>query len=168
MSSVNPYGWYSPYLWTRIAIVRFGESAAQHILGVKRFLLLTMQGFLLCGAWRMVHFSARSTWRLRGGNLRANLPFAFGVDARCVSGAMSLHRPARWFDWAGERFSAHSFGDDRLPLRTVAVVRVGAAGPSADSPAGRFTLHSDYGGVHERPQPKSPDGRGPIQHSQNG
>ncbi len=98
---------------------------------------------------QVVHFSARTTWRLRAGNLAAILSIAFGVDARYVSGAMSFHRSARWFDWAGERFSAHSFGDDRLPRFEAAIDPVGTAGPFADSPAGRFTLPSHYGGVHE-------------------
>src|SRR5579884_1643039 len=43
-------------------------------------------------------------------------------------------RFTRWFDWTGERFSAHSFGDDRPPPRAVAVDPVGTAGACADSP----------------------------------
>src|SRR6185437_14892674 len=46
-------------------------------------------------------------------------------------------RSARWFDWTGERFSAHSFGDRRLTLFVGgAVDPVGTAGACADSPTG--------------------------------
>ena len=51
---------------------------------------------------------------------------------------MSLHRSARWFDWAGERFSAHSFGDDRLPRFEAAVDPVGTAAPLPTPPPDAF------------------------------
>ncbi|MGI8553116.1 MAG: IS110 family transposase, partial [Dehalococcoidia bacterium] len=66
------------------------------------------------------------------------LTLAFGAGARSVSGAASVRARARWFDWAGGRFSAHSFGDHRLPrYHETAVDPVGTAGACADSPAGR-------------------------------
>ena len=86
---------------------------------------------------RLVRFSARSTGACVPGTCRANLAIAFGVDARYVSGAMRS-RPARWFDWAGERFSAHSFGDDRLPRFEAAVDPVGTAVPLPTPPPDAF------------------------------
>src|SRR5262249_41401266 len=65
---------------------------------------------------RLVRIPCRVPLPHVAGNLnplRPILPPASGVDARYAVGALSLARSARWFDWAGERFSAHSVGDHR-------------------------------------------------------
>src|SRR5262249_9447284 len=76
----------------------------------------------------LVRISRRFCLPHEAGNWApARLGGASGVDARYAVGASSASRSARWFDWAGERFSADVVGDGRRLHCETAVDPVGTA-----------------------------------------